>query len=377
MSRWIDWHRAYDDTDGPLTRRLGIVQQLIADALDDASPGPVRVISICAGDGRDLLGVLPHHPRGRDVRGRLVELDPELAARARAAAPEGIEVACGDASTTSAYAGAVPADLVLACGIFGNIGDGDIVGTVNTLPSLCATGATVVWTRHRRPPDRTVLVRDTFAAAGFAEVEFAAADDFLFGVGAHRFTSQPPPFVSGIEMFAFVGFDALDGRCSECGFVYDLTRAETVRRLTDDAELFAAQIRALDGDSARRRPSPDVWSPLEYACHVRDMLDVQRGRVELIQRQDSPELVPMGRDERVIEHRYNEQDPRIVTSELLTAAAALVASLAAIDDDGWTRTGVYTYPTTELRTVAWIGTHTVHELQHHRRDISTESRAAS
>ena len=33
---------------------------------------------------------------------------------------------CGDASTTSAYRGAVPADLVLACGIFGNVSDEDI-----------------------------------------------------------------------------------------------------------------------------------------------------------------------------------------------------------------------------------------------------------
>ena len=222
-----------------------------------------------------------------------------------------------------------------------------------------------------------MLVRDTFAAAGFAEVEFASPDGFLFGVGAHRLTSQPPPFVPGIEMFAFVGYDALDGRCSECGFVYDLTRAEVVRRLTDDAELFVARISELDGDSVRRRPSPDVWSPLEYACHVRDMLDVQRERVELIQREDSPELVPMGRDERVIEHRYNEQDPRVVSDELVAAAASLATTLAAIDDTGWTRTGLYTYPSTQLRTVEWIGTHTVHELQHHRRDISTESPTVS
>ena len=58
VSRWQDWHRAYDDPDSPLARRLAIVQQCIADALDAAPPGPVRVISMCAGEGRDLLGVL-------------------------------------------------------------------------------------------------------------------------------------------------------------------------------------------------------------------------------------------------------------------------------------------------------------------------------
>src|SRR5258708_1828827 len=99
VSRWVDWHRAYDVADGPLALRLAIVQRCIGDTLTAAPPGPVRAISMCAGEGRDLLGVLAHHPRGNDATGRLVELDPALAAHARAAAPEGIEVHGGDAAT--------------------------------------------------------------------------------------------------------------------------------------------------------------------------------------------------------------------------------------------------------------------------------------
>jgi hypothetical protein len=87
VSRWIEWHRAYDDPDSPLSRRLAVVQRTIAETLDTAAPGAIRVISMCAGEGRDLLGVVPHHPRGRDVTGRLVELDPALAEVARRAAP--------------------------------------------------------------------------------------------------------------------------------------------------------------------------------------------------------------------------------------------------------------------------------------------------
>jgi hypothetical protein len=212
VSHWQEWHRAYDDTDSLLARRLTIVQRCIADALDATPPGRVRVVSMCAGEGRDLLGVLADHPRADDVTGRLVELDPELAQRARAAAPARIEVRCSDASTTSAYEGAVPADLVLVCGVFGNIADDDIARTIRTLPSLCAPGATVIWTRHRRPPDRTVLARETFAAAGFQEVVFEAPDGFLFGVGVDRLVSDPPRFEAGVEMFAFVGYDELAGR---------------------------------------------------------------------------------------------------------------------------------------------------------------------
>jgi hypothetical protein len=209
MNRWQEWHRAYDDADSPLAKRLAIVQRCIAAALDGAPPGPVRVISMCAGEGRDLLGVLAHHPRRDDVIGRLVELDPELARWAATDAPPGIEVRCSDAATTSAYEGAVPADLVLACGVFGNVSDDDIARTIRTLPTLCARGATVVWTRHRRPPDRTVLARAEFTAAGFEEVAFEALDGFLFGVGVNRLVSAPLPFEREVEMFAFVGHDTL------------------------------------------------------------------------------------------------------------------------------------------------------------------------
>jgi hypothetical protein len=85
---------------------------------------------------------------------------------ARRAAPPEIEVTCGDASLSDAYAGAVPADLVLVCGVFGNVGDGDVERTVRVLSSLFARGATVIWTRHRRPPDLTMSIRRWLPHAG-------------------------------------------------------------------------------------------------------------------------------------------------------------------------------------------------------------------
>jgi hypothetical protein len=206
---WRAWHSEYDVPDSRLARRLAVVQGFVRDALDGYPPGPIRAISICAGEGRDLLGVLADSSRAGDVTARLVELDPELAARAATRAPPGVDVVCGDASTTTTYAGAVPADLVLACGIFGNISDDDIHNTVRLLPTLCAPDATVIWTRHRRAPDLTWEIREWFAAAGFDEVAFAGSDEFLFGVGAHRLTATPAPFVPAVRLFTFVGYDAL------------------------------------------------------------------------------------------------------------------------------------------------------------------------
>jgi hypothetical protein len=162
---------------------------------------------MCAGQGHDAIGALAGHPRAGDVQARLVELNEENVVRARATAPPGVGVLCADASNTDAYAGVVPADVVLANGVFGNISAIDIEHTVSHLPSLCAPNATVVWTRHRRDPDLTPAIRAWFVAAGFDEVAFEAPDGFIFGVGVHRLVRDPDPFVPGVKLFDFVGSD--------------------------------------------------------------------------------------------------------------------------------------------------------------------------
>lgn len=205
---WRRWHDPYDDPASPLSRRLVVVQRLIAEALDASPPGPLRAVSMCAGQGRDLIGVLAAHPRRDDVEARLVELDPVNAAdarsRARATGLRRLDVVTADASISDVYAGAVPADVVLACGIFGNISDGDVEGTVRALPSLCAPGATVIWTRHRGEPDLTPAIRRWFSEAGFDEVAFVGPSDVLFGVGAHRLVGRPVPLRPGQRYFTFV-----------------------------------------------------------------------------------------------------------------------------------------------------------------------------
>jgi hypothetical protein len=185
------------------------VQRHVRAALDACAPGPIRLVSMCAGQGHDVLGALDGHPRASDVRARLVELNVDNVAQARANAPANVEVVCGDASSTSIYAGAVPAEVVLANGVFGNISDADIERTVTRLPSLCAPNATVVWTRHRRPPDATPAIREWFATAGFDEVAFEGPEGFIFGVGVHRLACDPDPFVPGVTLFEFLGFPNL------------------------------------------------------------------------------------------------------------------------------------------------------------------------
>jgi hypothetical protein len=202
---WVEWHDEYDQPGTSLHRRLELVRHRIREALDAAPPGPIRALSMCAGQGLDLLGVLDDHPRAADVLARLVELDPENAGKARESAPPGVEVSTGDAGFSSAYADIVPVHLALVCGVFGNISDDDLHRTIAELPRLCASGATVIWTRHRDAPDLTPTIRSWFTDHGFSEVAFDTEDGYPHSVGTHRLTGPALPYRDDTRMFEFIG----------------------------------------------------------------------------------------------------------------------------------------------------------------------------
>lgn len=209
MRDYQEWHREYDDPGSTLSWRLSRVQAYLAEALD-ATRGPVRVLSVCAGDGRDILGVLEQRPDAERVSVTLLELDPELGARAReraAAAGLDVEARTVDAGSTDAYAGAAPADLVLLVGIFGNVSDDDIRRTVAVAPSLCAPGARLLWSRGRGldDSDPTGAIRGWFAEEGFTELDFTTLErGSRPSLGLVRYDGPPRPLQPGQRVFTFL-----------------------------------------------------------------------------------------------------------------------------------------------------------------------------
>lgn len=172
---WIEWHRAYDDPTSSLSARQRDVAELIRVALDAAPTGEIRVLSLCSGDAGDLVLALADHPRRGDLSGCVVELNADLAERARerlATIGSALEVRCADASTVKNFADSLPVDLLLLVGIFGNISDADIQRTIEAVPSMCRSGATVIWSRHRRAPDFTPTIREWFGQVGCVEQAF-------------------------------------------------------------------------------------------------------------------------------------------------------------------------------------------------------------
>jgi hypothetical protein len=191
MRDWAAWHTGYDDPSSFLSARLRAVRSRLAQAIDAAPAGPVSLVSLCAGQGRDVIGVLSDHPRRDDVRALLVEFDGGIAEVARQSAGQAelaqVEVRVADAGEVASFDDGLPADVLLLCGIFGNVSDHDIQRTVEAAPALCRPGATVIWTRNRLAPDLTPRIREWFATSGFDEVAFdVLATDGLMSVGANR-----------------------------------------------------------------------------------------------------------------------------------------------------------------------------------------------
>src|SRR5262249_26433449 len=133
-------------------------------------------------------------------------------------------------------------------------------------------------------------------------------------------------------------------RCEECGFEYDESAfsVAAARIRAGSADLAAA----LTGSQAdvRARRQPGRWSPLEYACHVRDMLLGERGGRLAARRRARRVGEPMGRDERVELDGYAEQDPADVARQLRDAALLFAGDLDRLSPAGWDRAVIFTYP---------------------------------
>lgn len=131
---------------------------------------------------------------------------------------------------------------------------------------------------------------------------------------------------------------------------------------------FVALLAYRDVDLRSRR-KPGLWSPLEYGCHLRDVLLVQRERVLAGRRTDRPSCQPMGRDERADHDGYADQQPADVARQLSDAAQLFSNVLNRLSPADWHRDVVYSYPKPTVRSLRWVAVHTLHEVSHHLLDV--------
>jgi len=117
-----------------------------------------------------------------------------------------------------------------------------------------------------------------------------------------------------------------------------------------------------------QRPSPVVWSPLEYACHVRDVFELASFRVGLMLAEDSPNFANWDQDEAAIAEKYWEQDAGVVRVQLTAEGEEFARLLAAVPDDGWGRTGLRGDGSSF--TVESFTRYLLHDAVHHLTDVT-------
>lgn len=153
--------------------------------------------------------------------------------------------------------------------------------------------------------------------------------------------------------------------CPECGYdpnaVMDADIADALRATTPRWQA------ALTRPDVRERPAPAVWSPLEYACHVRDVHRVFAERVARMLAEDVPGFANWDQDAAAVEGRYFEADPAAVAADIAAGAETSAALYDGVRDDQWSRTGLRSNGSSF--TVSSIGSYYLHDVTHHLHDV--------
>lgn len=160
----------------------------------------------------------------------------------------------------------------------------------------------------------------------------------------------------------------LERPCPECGLdTRMIVREEIPGVLRANAEAWQRALAAVADPSAR--PRPDTWSPVEYACHVRDLLVLCDSRLDLMLTHDDAVFANWDQDEAVVTGRYGEQPPGRISAEIAAAAATAAGRLDRIAPGQWQRTGRRGDGVNY--TVETFARNLVHEAVHHLYDVTS------
>lgn len=155
--------------------------------------------------------------------------------------------------------------------------------------------------------------------------------------------------------------------CPECGLDTREISPEQVAPLL--RSVAASWVEVLGAAThVGRRPAAGVWSLLEYACHVRDVLTVFDERLLLMLTAEDPLFADWDQDSTALAQRYGEQDARVVGPQLRRAAQTLAAHFDEVRGARWQRPG--RRGDGARFTVATLARYLVHDPVHHLYDVT-------
>ncbi len=159
---------------------------------------------------------------------------------------------------------------------------------------------------------------------------------------------------------------AVTRACPDCGFDPAGVARDDVPELTRDYAAVLAEAARAPGSVDR--PAAAVWSPLEYACHVRDVCSVFTARLTRMLDEDDPLFANWDQDATALEDRYWTQRPGLVAGQLTAAADTIAGRFSIVRDDQWQRAGRRSDGS--RFTVETFSRYFLHDLAHHVHDVS-------
>lgn len=170
---------------------------------------------------------------------------------------------------------------------------------------------------------------------------------------------EPAPVAGETVDWSFV----VDDGCTQCAYSPHPDEETSVR-------LRAAVRRwqvVLARPDVRDRPDPAVWSPLEYACHVSDMLRLLNERVDQMMAVNTPHFANWDQDQVAVERRYFWADPNATEANMVHQSHAVLLALSRVKGELWTRSGQRS-DGVEF-TISSLCRFVVHDVEHHLHDV--------
>lgn len=176
----------------------------------------------------------------------------------------------------------------------------------------------------------------------------------------------------------------LEHTCPECGFAArEVKMGDLPDLFVGNAAVWDSFLRdrlaadpgglANDPGGLAHRPSDDVWSTLEYACHVRDVYRLACTRVTRMLEEDDPAFDNWDQDVTAVEERYLEQDPDVVRAAIVEDAGRLARLYTSVSPAAALRTGLRSDGA--RFTVDSFGCYLLHDPVHHLVDVGARPAA--
>jgi hypothetical protein len=155
--------------------------------------------------------------------------------------------------------------------------------------------------------------------------------------------------------------------CPECGFDVVSLPGHDIAPLVRSTATQWLEILGTAPAILRQKARSDRWSPLEYACHVRDVFRIYDERLLLMLTTIEPTYPNWDQDKTAVDDCYNEQDPITVGAELAAAAELLASHFDTVVGPAWDRRG--NRSDGAHFTVNTFGRYMIHDPVHHLSDV--------